>query len=90
MGNKRQKEEMIPVFSSELSTLGEHSWFKVIVESGTSGLTRVNISRGSMSSQAPENSQGMDLSVKGCRSLANMLMAAAEIAEDSPHGRTEG
>ena len=74
--------------TSELTTYanipkdGEY-WFTATVENGMRGLVRMNVARGKMESDDAENSQGMDMNPKECRALANLLMAAAETAEDS-------
>lgn len=57
--------------------------FKVTTEAGTPGLARLNIACIEESTAKETNSQGVDLTPAECRALANMLLSAAELVEDS-------
>lgn len=56
--------------------------FKVTIENGMRGLARLNVSCLKPDSDDALNSQGADLTAAECRSLAKMLLATAELAEE--------
>lgn len=70
--------------SCELTAIKEHSdgyHYKVSVEEGLMGYCRVNISMLDHE-DALVSQQGIDLTVRECRSLAAMLQAVAERLAD--------
>jgi|APLak6261701877_1056259.scaffolds.fasta_scaffold00037_12 hypothetical protein len=58
-------------------------WFKVKIETGMGGLARLNVECLKPDSNDAFNSQGADLTAAECRSLAKMLLATAELVDES-------
>lgn len=73
------------IFVSELLTRHEHPdghTYKLTLESGITGLSRLNIACLKPDSDEARNSQGVDLTAAECRALAKLLSAAAGLMAD--------
>lgn len=57
--------------------------YEVAIETGMRGLARLNVSCLKPDSDDVHNTQGADLTAAECRSLAQMLLATAELVEES-------